>query len=55
MTHSKHANLKILAAASIRNYFNDFPGLEDIAIDAIYDLCEDQDPSVRNDYSDGLF
>lgn len=31
----------------MKKFFNNFPDLEDAAIDAIYDLCEDQDPMVR--------
>jgi hypothetical protein len=48
LTHSPHSNLKIFAAANIKNYFNDFPDLEDSAINAIYDLCEDQDSMVSS-------
>jgi len=46
LTHAPQPNLKTFAAVNIRNYFNDFPELEDAAIDAIYDLCEDQDSKV---------
>lgn len=47
LTHSSHPTLKSLAAANIQNYFTNFPDLEDAAIDAIYDLCEDQVSSVQ--------
>jgi hypothetical protein len=38
--------VKVLAAGGIRPFFNDFPELEEAAINAVYDLCEDQDPKV---------
>jgi hypothetical protein len=38
--------LKILAAGDIKYFFKDFPDLEETAINAIYDLCEDQDSEV---------
>jgi Apoptosis inhibitory protein 5 (API5) len=47
-THSRHSSLKILAAGEIRHFFKDFPDLEEEAINAIYDLCEDQDSQVSN-------
>ncbi|KAG6900547.1 hypothetical protein C0993_009124 [Termitomyces sp. T159_Od127] len=47
LTHSPHPNLKILAAQNIGAFFTDFPELEEEAINAVYDLCEDQTPSVR--------
>ncbi|KAF8070158.1 hypothetical protein FPV67DRAFT_1754654 [Lyophyllum atratum] len=47
LTHSPHENLKILAAQNIRYLFVDFPELEEEAINAVYDLCEDQSPRVR--------
>ncbi|KAG5636521.1 hypothetical protein H0H81_007747 [Sphagnurus paluster] len=47
LTHSPHPNLKVLAAQNIRYLFNDFPELEEEAINAVYDLCEDQEPKVR--------
>lgn len=42
MTHSPHPNLKVFAAGSIKQFFKDFPELEEDAINAVYDLCEDQ-------------
>ncbi|TFK44662.1 apoptosis inhibitory protein 5-domain-containing protein [Crucibulum laeve] len=45
--NSPYPSLKILAAASIHNFFKDFPGLQETAINAVYDLCEDQDQDVR--------
>ncbi|KAG6832033.1 hypothetical protein H0H87_003014 [Tephrocybe sp. NHM501043] len=47
LTHSQYPNLKILAAQNIRFFFNDFPEQEEEAINAVYDLCEDQTPKVR--------
>ncbi|KNZ80534.1 Apoptosis inhibitor 5 [Termitomyces sp. J132] len=47
LTHSPHPNLKILAARNISFFFTDFPELEEEAINAVYDLCEDQTPAVR--------
>ncbi|KAG5642830.1 hypothetical protein DXG03_002061 [Asterophora parasitica] len=47
LTHSPHPSLKIIAAQNIRFLFNDFPELEEEAINAVYDLCEDQAPKVR--------
>lgn len=46
-SHSGSPALKILAAGNIPSLFNDFPELEEEAINAIYDLCEDQSPQVR--------
>jgi len=45
-SHSGSPTLKILAAWNIPSLFNDFPELEEEAINAIYDLCEDQSPQV---------
>ncbi|EDR11444.1 uncharacterized protein LACBIDRAFT_313616 [Laccaria bicolor S238N-H82] len=45
-SHSGSPALKILAAGNIPSLFNDFPELEEEAINAIYDLCEDQSPQV---------
>ncbi|KAJ7019215.1 hypothetical protein C8F04DRAFT_1148456 [Mycena alexandri] len=47
LTHTSHTALKILAAKSIPDLFNDFPDEEEAAINAVYDLCEDQSPTVR--------
>ena len=46
LTHSPHPELKILAAQNLRFFLLDFPQLEEAAIDAIYDLCEDQSSKV---------
>lgn len=46
LTHSSHSALKSYAASHIHEFFNDFPDLEEDAINAVYDLCEDQDPNV---------
>ncbi|KIK94570.1 hypothetical protein PAXRUDRAFT_827847 [Paxillus rubicundulus Ve08.2h10] len=48
-THSPHPSLKSYAASHIHVFFNDFPDLEEDAINAVYDLCEDQDSTVRVD------
>jgi len=47
LAHSDSAGLKILAAENIRFFLIDFPDLEEKAIDAIYDLCEDPSSEVR--------
>ncbi|KAF9227127.1 hypothetical protein BS17DRAFT_878143 [Gyrodon lividus] len=48
-THSPHPSLKSYAASHIHAFFNDFPDLEEDAINAVYDLCEDHDSEVRMD------
>ncbi|TFK74260.1 hypothetical protein BDN72DRAFT_760050 [Pluteus cervinus] len=47
LIHSPHPSLKIFAAGNIRYFFTDFPDLEETAINAVYDLCEDQSSQVR--------
>jgi hypothetical protein len=47
LTHSHHSTLKCFAAGHIRLFFKDFPDLEEEAINAVYDLCEDQVSKVR--------
>ncbi|KAI9447167.1 apoptosis inhibitory protein 5-domain-containing protein [Russula earlei] len=47
LSHSPHASLKYLAAANIAKFFKAFPDFEEDAINAIYDLCEDQDQNIR--------
>jgi hypothetical protein len=37
-----------MAAVNIAKFFKAFPDLEEDAINAVYDLCEDQDPNVRS-------
>ncbi|KAI9571674.1 hypothetical protein HD554DRAFT_2168922 [Boletus coccyginus] len=49
LTNSSHPLLKSYAAGHIHVFFNDFPDLEEDAINAVYDLCEDQDAKVRMD------
>lgn len=46
LTHSSYSLLKSYAAGHIHVFFNDFPDLEEDAINAVYDLCEDQDSKV---------
>jgi hypothetical protein len=47
LSRSSHAPLKRLAAVNVAKFFKAFPDLEEDAINAIYDLCEDQDQNVR--------
>ncbi|KAG0707033.1 hypothetical protein DFH29DRAFT_898065 [Suillus ampliporus] len=47
IAHSSDSQLKCYAANHIRYFFNDFPDLEEDAINVVYDLCEDQDSRVR--------
>ncbi|KAH9859015.1 hypothetical protein C2E23DRAFT_880401 [Lenzites betulinus] len=47
LAHSSHPSLKIIAATNIKLFIRDFPDLEDDAINAVYDLCEDPVSSVR--------
>ena len=47
LVHSPHSSLKSFAANNIKFFIKEFPELEDEAINAVYDLCEDQDPKVR--------
>jgi len=45
--HTSSDRIKILAANNIQYFFKDFPQREEQAINAIYDLCEDQSPQVN--------
>ncbi|KAH9991813.1 apoptosis inhibitory protein 5-domain-containing protein [Russula vinacea] len=47
LSRSPHVSLKRLAAINIVKFFRAFPDLEEEAINAIYDLCEDQDQNIR--------
>lgn len=47
LARAEHSALKKIAAGNITKFFKDFPELDEDAINAIYDLCEDQDPKVR--------
>ncbi|KAH9895220.1 hypothetical protein C8Q73DRAFT_644717 [Cubamyces lactineus] len=47
LAHSPHSSLKIIAATNFKLFIRDFPELEDEAINAVYDLCEDPVSSVR--------
>ncbi|KAG7439469.1 uncharacterized protein BT62DRAFT_736203 [Guyanagaster necrorhizus] len=49
MSHSSSAYFKILAAQNIKFFFADFPELEEDAINAVYDICEDQSSKVRKE------
>ncbi|KAH9017318.1 hypothetical protein EDB85DRAFT_1874480, partial [Lactarius pseudohatsudake] len=42
-----------MAASNIAKFFKAFPELEEDAINAVYDLCEDQDPNIRIDSIEG--
>ncbi|KAH9949030.1 hypothetical protein B0H21DRAFT_689040 [Amylocystis lapponica] len=47
LAHSPYPNLKVIAATNVRFFIKDFPDLEDDAINAVYDLCEDPVTQVR--------
>ncbi|KAJ7587080.1 hypothetical protein C8J56DRAFT_91215 [Mycena floridula] len=47
LTNSDSSSLKIVAADNIQHFFSDFPDLEESAINAVYDICEDQSSQVR--------
>ena len=47
MAHASEASLKKLAAENIPKFYKYFADLEEDAINAIYDLCEDPEPKVR--------
>ncbi|KAH9053365.1 apoptosis inhibitory protein 5-domain-containing protein [Lactarius vividus] len=47
LAHSHHTSLRRMAASNIAKFFKAFPDLEEDAINAVYDLCEDQDPNIR--------
>ncbi|OSD04110.1 hypothetical protein PYCCODRAFT_1364979 [Trametes coccinea BRFM310] len=47
LAHSPHSSLKIIAATNLKLFIKDFPELEEEAINAVYDLCEDPVSSVR--------
>ncbi|KAK0194890.1 hypothetical protein F5146DRAFT_1132309 [Armillaria mellea] len=49
LAHSSSAHFKILAAQNIKFFFADFPELEEDAINAVYDICEDQSSKVRTE------
>ncbi|KAJ6594591.1 hypothetical protein B0H19DRAFT_1096158 [Mycena capillaripes] len=54
LTHTQNASLKILAAKNIPGLLNDFPDQEEAAINAVYDLCEDQSAIVRKEGYDAI-
>ena len=47
LAHSPHTSLKVIAATNLKLFIKDFPELEDDAINAVYDLCEDPVSTVR--------
>ncbi|KAJ7633475.1 hypothetical protein DFH06DRAFT_693041 [Mycena polygramma] len=54
LTHTQNTSLKILAAKTIPGLLNDFPDQEEAAINAVYDLCEDQSATVRKEGYDAI-
>jgi hypothetical protein len=46
LSHSRHDSLKIYAAENIPDFVTSFPDLEEDAINAVYDICEDQSQKV---------
>lgn len=48
LAHSPHPKLKMIAANNLKSFIKDFPDLEDEAINAVYDLCEDPVTKVRS-------
>ncbi|TFY82398.1 hypothetical protein EWM64_g1610 [Hericium alpestre] len=49
LSRSPYTSLKKISAGNITKFFKDFPDLDEDAINAVYDLCEDQDSKVRID------
>jgi hypothetical protein len=47
LAHSPHTNIKSIVSEGIPKYIKYFPDLEDDAINAVYDLCEDPEQQVR--------
>ncbi|TFK54567.1 hypothetical protein OE88DRAFT_1625540 [Heliocybe sulcata] len=47
LAHSPYPTVKSLVASNIKNYIVDFPDMEDDAINAVYDLCEDPISKIR--------
>ncbi|KAH9170943.1 hypothetical protein EDB89DRAFT_2184858 [Lactarius sanguifluus] len=47
LAHSHHTSLRRMAASNIAKLFKAFLDLEKDAINAVYDLCEGQDPNVH--------
>ncbi|THH02961.1 hypothetical protein EW145_g6651 [Phellinidium pouzarii] len=43
----KNAAHKKMVTEKVKDYFVDFPDLQDEAINAVYDMCEDQDQTIR--------
>ena len=41
-----HPNLKLMASKEIIKHFKLFPNLNERALDAVLDLCEDESPTV---------
>ena len=46
LSRSTRTENKLQLTKSVGQYFGEFPDLQDDAINAVYDLCEDQDPMV---------
>ena len=47
-----HPNLKLMASKAIIKHFKRFPALNERALDAILDLCEDESTLVVSFYPD---
>ncbi|KAI0074404.1 hypothetical protein K474DRAFT_1665400 [Panus rudis PR-1116 ss-1] len=45
--HSPYTSVKLLVAKQLPGYIKDAGELEDDALNAVYDLCEDSEPNVR--------
>ncbi|KAF9008154.1 hypothetical protein BDZ89DRAFT_1079157 [Hymenopellis radicata] len=47
LAHTEDASLRILAVHHIKHYFSEFSDIEEDAINAVYDVCEDSVGRVR--------
>lgn len=50
LAQSSNPAFKKLVTEKVKEFFDDFPDLQEEAINAVYDLCEDQDQSVRSSH-----
>lgn len=46
-TRSDFASVKRESATSLGPFFDGLPDMQEQVVDAVYDLCEDTDPEVR--------
>ncbi|KAI0784717.1 hypothetical protein C8Q75DRAFT_724050 [Abortiporus biennis] len=51
LAHSPYTSLKSFAANNFKHFIKDFPELEDDAINAVYDLCEDPSSKANGYYA----